>query len=169
MEECKGGPGGACRGASGAVSGKPSESPGVHIGVPVEQHQENRQNHQESLAAQTQTHNIEASPAKSHMKCLQPCIYIGLCTLEGFCFFVNTTSSWLLFTHQHSFIPTTPVASGSNDLVLDSLRYVGHTDFYTDHLCFTASLPHHLPSRALAPPWTFNCGMGYMGGCPVHR
>ena len=127
MGECKGGPGGACRGASGAVSGKPSESPGVHIGVPVEQHQENRQNH---LAAQTQTRNIEASPAESHMKCLQPCIYIGPCLLEGFCFFVNTTSSWLLFVHQRSFLWTIPVDSGSNDFMLDSHRYVSDTDFY---------------------------------------
>ena len=137
----------------------------VHVGVPVEQHQENHQNHQESLAAQTQTH---ALPTKSHMTCLQPHIYIRPCTLEGFCFFVNTTSSWLLFAHQHSFIWTIPVDSGSNDFVLDSLRYVSNTDFYTDHLCFTALLPRHLPWRARAPPWTFNHGMGYMGGCPVH-
>ena len=75
------------------------------------------------------------------------------------------------------FIRTIPVNSGSNDLVLDSLRYVGDTDFYTDHICFAASLPpclpasllHHLPSRALAPLWTFNRGMGYIGGCLVHR
>ena len=117
------------------------------------------------LAAYTQTRDIDASPAKSHVTCLQPRIYIGPCALEGFCFFVNTTSSQLLFMHQCSFIWTTPVDSGSNDLVLDSLRYVGGTDFYTDHLCFTASLPHHLPSCVLAPLWTFNHGMGYMGGC----
>ena len=111
------------------------------------------------------------------MTCLQPHIYIGPCALEGFCFFVNTTSSRLLFTHQNSFIPTTPVDSGSNDLVLDSLRYVGGTDFYTDHLCFAASLPHHLPSRALAAgfsmdfqPWNGLHGRlsGTLVGIPMH-
>ena len=137
----------------------------VHVGVPVEQHQENHQNHQESLAAQMQTCTL---PTKSHVTCLQPRIYIGPCALECFCFFVNTTSSWLLFVHQCSFIRTIPINSGLNHFVLDSLRYVSDTDFYTDHLCFAASLPHHLPSCALAPPWTFNHGMGYMGGCPVH-
>ena len=96
------------------------------------------------LAAQTQTCDIDTSPMKSHMTCLQPHIYIRPCALEGFCFFVNTTSSGLLFAHQRSFIRTTPVDSGSNDLVLDSLRYVSSTDFYTDHLCFTTSLPHCL-------------------------
>ena len=157
---------GLCMGpAGGAHGGMQRCCQVVHVGVPVEQHQENCQNHQESLAAQTQTC---ASPAKSHMTCLQPRIYIGLCALEGFCFFVNTTSSRLLFAHQHSFIRTIPFNSGSNDFVLDSLRYVSDTDFYTDHLCFAALLPHHLPLCALAPLWTFNCGMGYMGGCPVH-
>ena len=47
-----------------------------------------------------------------------------------------------LVQHVRGFIRTIPVNSGSNDLVLDSLRYVGDTDFYTDHICFAASLPH---------------------------
>ena len=96
------------------------------------------------LAAHTQTCDIDASPAKSHVTCLQPRIYIVPCMFEGFCFFVNTTSSRLLFVHQRSFIWTTPVDSGSNDLVLDSLRHVSGTDFYTDHLCFAALLPRCL-------------------------
>ena len=109
--------------------------------MPVEQHQENHQNHQESLAAQTQTHTW---PTKSHMTGLQPRIYIGPCALEGLCFFVNTTSSRLLFAHQCSFNWTIPVDSGSNDFMLDGLRYISNTDLYTDHLCFAASLPRCL-------------------------
>ena len=112
------------------------------------------------LAAQTQTCDIDTSPMKSHMTCLQPHIYIRPCALEGFCFFVNTTSSGLLFAHQRSFIRTTPVDSGSNDLVLDSLRYVSSTDFYTDHLCFTTSLPHCL-TTFLRVLWLF-CGLSTM-------
>ena len=55
---------------------------------------------------------------------------------------------------MQGFIRTIPINSGLNDLVLDSLRYVRDTDFYTDHLCFTALLLHHLPSCALTLPWT---------------
>ena len=103
------------------------------------------------------------------MTCLQPRTYIravvGIPRLR----FDMTPPQLALVQRVRGFIRTIPVNSGSNDLVLDSLRYVGDTDFYTDRLCFAASLLHHLPSHALAPPWTFNCGMGYTGGCPVYR
>ena len=55
---------------------------------------------------------------------------------------------------MRGFIRTIPIDSGSNNLVLDSLRYVSDTDFYTGHLCFAALLPHYLPLHAPTLPWT---------------
>ena len=109
-------------------------------------------------------------PTKRHVTCLQPHTYIrAVVGVPRLHFDVTPPPQLALVQHMRGFIQTIPVDSGSNDLVLDSLRYVGDTDFYTDHLCFAASLLRHLPSRALAPPWTFNHGMGYIGGCLVHR
>ena len=126
------------------------------------------------LAAQTQTHDIDASPVKSHMTCLQPCIHIRPCMLEGFCFFVNITSSQLLFAHQHSFIQTTRVNSGSNDLVLDSLRYVGdtisiQTTYASLPCCFTTFLRMLWPSVDFQP-WNRLHGRlsSALVGIPMH-
>ena len=83
----------------------------------------------------------------SHTTCLRPRINIRLCALRrpflhhNYILFDVTPPKLTHVQRMRGFIQTIPVDSGSNDLVLDSLRYVGDTDFYTGHLCFAASLP----------------------------
>ena len=73
---------------------------------------------------------------------------------------------------MRGFIRTIPIDSGLNNLVLDSLRYVGSTDFYTDHLCFAAS-PHSFTCSGSSTDFQLWNGLhgrlsGALVGIPMH-